>query len=204
MRHGETLANINLIYQGQGDSELSELGINESRQLAEALKTESFSGIYSSALSRSYETAGIIAEYHKLEVIKIPELAERNYGIFEGLSFNDIKQKYSEIYRTWIQHPDKAIIEGAETLEELQKRGVEAVSKILNKHKEQTILIVGHGGINRCILFYYMNLGLDNFWRIKQDNCCINIIEFDHHPMVTLLNSTWFLGEKRISRVGIY
>jgi len=86
----------------------------------------------------------------------------------------------------------------------MQERGVSAIEKLIAKHPGQTICVVGHGGINRCILFHYMNLWLDNFWRIRQDNCCINIIEFDSHPMVALLNSTWFLGERRISKVGIY
>jgi len=83
LRHGETQANLNQIYQGRGDSPLSELGIEESKQMAEALKGEPFSAVYSSNLSRSFKTAQIIAEKHKLEVVKIPELAERNYGVFE-------------------------------------------------------------------------------------------------------------------------
>jgi len=201
LRHGETLANINLIYQGQGDSPLSELGIDEAKLLAKALKTEQFTGLYSSNLTRSYETARIVSEHQKTEAVIIPELIERNYGIFEGLSFHEIKEKYPDLYLTWLKHPDKALIERAETLEDLQARGVAAVSKLIAKHEGQTFCIVGHGGINRGILFNYMNLGLDNFWRIRQDNCCINIIEFNRHPIVTLLNSTYFLGEKKISRI---
>jgi len=204
LRHGETAANIDLIYQGQGDSPLSELGIKESEKLAEALKSEPLADIYSSTLSRSYETAKLIASYHKLDVIKVPELKERHYGVFEGLAFQEIKHKYSDLYQQWLHHPDQAQIPQAETLEELQSRGVAAVENIIKRHKDQTVCVVGHGGINRCILFHYMNLTLDNFWRIKQDNCCVNIIEFDQHPMVTLLNSTWFLGEKRVSKIGIY
>jgi probable phosphoglycerate mutase len=204
LRHGETLANIELIYQGQGDSPLSELGVAESELLAKALENEKFAGIYSSTLARSSETANIIAKQSDLNIVKIPELAERYYGVFEGLTFESIKEKYPDIYQLWLTNPDKAIIKDAETLEELQRRGVKAVSNILKKHKGETICIVGHGAINRTILFHYMNLGLDNFWRIKQDNCCINIIEFDKHPMVTLLNSTYFLGEKRVSKISIY
>ncbi len=204
LRHGETLANINLIYQGQGDSPLSELGIKEAGSLADALKSETFSGIYASPLTRSHGTAKMIAKPHGLEVVKVPELTERYYGIFEGLSFKEIKSKYSELYEKWLNHPDQAMIPEAETLEQLQQRGIKAISRLIEEHKDRTICVVGHGGLNRTILFHYMNLGLDNFWRVRQDNCCINIIEFDRHPMVTLLNSTWFLGGKGISRVGIY
>ncbi len=204
LRHGETISNINSIYQGQGDSPLSELGLKEAELLAGALKTEKFSAIYSSTLKRSNDTANMIAKHHKIEAIKIPGLIERHYGDFEGLSYKEIKTKFPDLYDLWLKHPDKAIIENAETLEQLQTRGVKAISEIINKHQGQTICTVGHGGLNRAILFHYMNLGLDNFWRIKQDNCCINIVEFDNHPIVTLLNSTWFLGEKRISKLEAY
>lgn len=204
LRHGETLSNIELIYQGQGDSPLSELGLREGEELGKALAKEPFSAVYSSTLTRSYDTASFIAKHHNMDVTKVPELIERDYGDFEGLTFQEIKKRYPTEYDTWLKHPDKAIIPGAETLEELQSRGVYAINKLIAQHKDQTICVVGHGGINRAILFNLMNLTLDNFWRIKQDNCCVNIIEFDHHPMITLLNSTWFLGEKRVSKIAVY
>jgi broad specificity phosphatase PhoE len=204
LRHGETLSNVEMVYQGQGDSPLSSLGLEEAKQLAAALRSEKFSGIYCSTLLRSRETALLVGEHHKVTIIEVPELIERYYGAFEGLKFTDIKENYPEIYETWLHHPDRAKIPKAETLEELQARGVKAIEKIISQHKGKTVCVVGHGGINRTILFHYMNLGLDNFWRIKQDNCCVNILEFDRHPIVTLLNSTWFLGEKRVSKIEIY
>lgn len=204
IRHGETLSNVEMIYQGQGDSPLSSLGVEETKQLAAALRSEKFAGIYCSTLLRSMETARIVGEPHSLAPLPLPGLIERFYGDFEGLKFTDIKQNYPEIYEVWLHHPDRAKIPQAESLEELQTRGVKAIEKIISEHKGKTVCVVGHGGINRTILFHYMNLGLDNFWRIKQDNCCVNIIEFDRHPIVTLLNSTWFLGEKRVSKIEIY
>ena len=205
MRHGETVSNINLIYQGKGDSPLTELGREEAGQLGAALANEKFAAIYSSGLTRSLETARIIGEKCKISAItKVPDLNERDYGIFEGLGFEEIRRQYSELYELWITHPYKASIPEAETLDKFQARCVLAIQKIVASHPGQNICVVGHGGTNRCILFHYMNLALENFWRIKQDNCCINTIEFDRHPKVTLLNSTWFLGEKRVSRTGIY
>ena len=204
IRHGETLSNIEQIYQGQGDSPLSELGVSESRDLSGALKKEDFSAVYSSCLTRSNETAKLIAGPHRKEVVKVSELKERFYGDWEGLNFEEIKKKYPKVYGSWLENPAKTAIPKAEALEELQKRGVSAIEKLIDKHKGQTICVVGHGGINRTILFHYMNLELNNFWRIKQDNCCINIIEFAKAPTVLLLNSTFFLGEKRMKGSGYY
>lgn len=204
LRHGETTANIEQRYQGQGDTDLSELGIQEAGLLSKALSKERFSAVYSSTLIRSIRTAEMIAKPHHLDVIKLPEMKERFYGEWENMTFEDIKKKYGKIYDRWLLDPGKTIIPKAEKLEDLQKRGVTAIEGLLSKHKGGTICVVGHGGMNRTILFHYMNIDLNNFWKIKQDNCCVNIIEFDRMPSITLLNSTWFLGEKRVKGCGYY
>ena len=204
LRHGETQANLEQRYQGQGESHLSELGLDESQKLAKFLSKENFSAVYSSSLIRSYETARLIAKTHNLEVTKVPELVERHYGIWENLKFDEIKSKYPDIYGSWLIDPGKTLIPDAEPLLAVQKRGVMAVEALISKHQGETFCVVGHGGINRTILFHYMNIDLNNFWRIKQDNCCINIIEIDRMPIVTLLNSTIFLGEKRVKGSGYY
>jgi len=204
IRHGETQANLEQRYQGQGNSALSELGIREAKDLAAALKSEAFSAVYSSDLVRSLETAKIIAREHKLTPTALPGLKERFYGKWEGLTFDEIKKKYAKTYESWLEAPAKTKIPGAETLEELQQRGVRAVEQIIKRNEDKTVCVVGHGGLNRVILFHYMNLDLNNFWRIRQDNCCINIIEFSNIPSVMLLNSTWFLGEKRMKGSGYY
>jgi alpha-ribazole phosphatase/probable phosphoglycerate mutase len=204
LRHGETQSNIEQRYQGQGNSPLSELGIEESTELSKALQSEPIKAFYSSDLTRAHETAKIVAEPHGLQVKKLPGMKERFYGEWENLTFDEIKKKYPEIYETWLMDPAKAKIPGSETLEELQSRGVETIESTIKNHDGETICIVGHGGINRMILFHYMNLDLNNFWRIRQDNCCLNIIEFKNIPIVHLLNSTWFVGEKRMSGSGYY
>ena len=203
-RHGETQSNIEQRYQGKSNSHLTELGIKESNLLSDALKNIPFKAIYSSTLDRSNETAKIIAGPHNLDVTKVDGLKERDYGDWENLTFTDIKEKYSDIYEEWLKDPGLAKIPKAESLKDLQARGVKAIESIVKKHKGETIAVIGHGGINRVILFHYMNLDLDNFWRIKQDNCSINIIEFNRIPIVLLLNSTWFLGEKRMKESGYY
>ena len=204
LRHGETQANIEQRYQGQGESHLSELGIEESQELSNFLAREDFCAIYSSTLLRSYETAKIVAKPHKLDVTKIDDLKERNYGIWENMKFDEIRAKYPALYGSWLIDPGKTLIPGAETLEAMQKRGVTAIESIIEKHRGKTFCVVGHGGMNRTILFHFMNLGLNNFWRIRQDNTCINIIEIDKAPIITLLNSTSHLGEKRIKGSGYY
>lgn len=196
MRHGETLSNIAEIYQGQGNGQLSKNGIAQAKATAKYLSDTKIDVIYSSSLDRSYETASIVAKPHKLKVTKVPDLKERYYGEWEGLKFNIIARKYKELYKLWLKDPNLALIPGAEKLLDLQKRGVDAVEKIVKKHKNRTILIVGHGGINRTVLFHYIGVDLNHFWKIRQNNCCINIIEFRKpYPRVALINSTSHLSK---------
>jgi len=204
LRHGETQANLEQRYQGQGESHLSELGIEESGELSRFLSKEDFCAIYSSTLSRSYETAGIIAKPHNIDVVQVDELKERYYGIWENMTFADIRSKFPDIYGSWLIDPGKTLIPDAEQLDALQRRGVSAIEELISRHAGKTFCVVGHGGINRTILFHYMHIDLNNFWRIRQDNTCINIIEIDKAPIITLLNSTSHLGEKRIKGTGYY
>ena len=204
LRHGETLANLEQRYQGQGQSDLSSQGIEEAKELAKFLAREKFAAVYSSILSRSYETACFIAKPHKLGVQQVEGLAERNYGVWEDMTFEEIKKKYPQMYQSWLMDPGRTKITRAESLKAVQRRGVGAIEKIVKANKGRTVCVVGHGGLNRTILFHYMHMDLNNFWRIRQDNCCINLIEFNRIPMITLLNSTVFLGEKRIKGSGYY
>ncbi len=199
MRHGETVSNVLQIYQGQGNGILSEKGIGQAKAASAHLKGVRIDAVYCSDLVRAKNTAEIVARPHKLKVRTVRQLRERFYGSWEGLKFDEIKDKWPALYKKWLVQPNKAKIPGAETLKELQTRGVKALESIIRKNKGRTVLVVGHGGLNRGIIFHYLGLDLNSFWRIKQDNCCMNII--DHRPpapRVVLINSTCFLGENRL------
>lgn len=194
MRHGETLSNIKQLYQGQGDGELSPLGIKQAKASSKYLKGLDIEAIYSSDLQRAQKTAEEIAKPHKLGVEALRDLRERYYGDWEGLKFSTLAAKYKILYKKWLIDPDKALIPRAEKLRDMQKRGVKTIEMIAQRHRGKTVLIVGHGGINRAILFHYLGLDLNNFWKIRQSNCCINIIEFRKpYPKLVLMNASMHL-----------
>lgn len=207
LRHGETESNVARIYQGRGDSPLTQNGIMMTEELAEYLKGLDFKGIYCSDLSRGVETAKIIAKFHQVSPTLLPDLRERNYGVWEGLTFKEIAERYGDVYETWQHNPAEANIAEAETLEELQARALRALAVILEKHpgQEGNICIVGHGGVNRSIMFHYLGLDLNSFWKVRQSNCCVNVIEHNRHrKMVSLMNSTCFLKKSKVNRIPIY
>jgi len=183
MRHCTTDWAIEKRFQGNTDTSLNEKGRLHASEIGKNFKNfYKISEIYSSGLLRSYETAKIISEYLNLPVQKIYELNERSFGDWEGLTYNEIEKKYN--VEEYIKDPINFSIPNAESFNEFKERVLKGINFILKKHKEkihkdtsETILVVGHGGTNRIILCYALNIDYKNFFSINQDFGCINIIE---------------------------
>ncbi len=152
-------------------------------------ETPKLSAIYCSDLQRAVKSAKIIAESHRLTPIQVPTLRERNFGIWEGMSFTEIKEKYPAEFEAWAGNPLKYSPIGGESTIEVNERVVRALEDIIGLHTGQNISIVAHGGVNRIILCHIMGIPLENIFRIEQDYGAVNIIEFwDKYPVVKLLN----------------
>ncbi len=197
VRHGETEGSEVKRYKGSIDVPLSEKGIEQMEQVAKYLNRsyKTYSGlkaVYCSPLIRALKSAEIVAEPHGLKPIVIPDLRERSFGIWEGMSFNEIKDKYPEEFEAWAGNPLKYSPVGGESTLEVRDRVIIGLNKILNDHNSQgarNIAIVAHGGVNRIILCHIMGIPLENIFRIEQNFAAINIIEFhDKYPVVKLLN----------------
>ena len=198
-RHGETDSNAAQIYQGQGNGKLTKKGLSQAKGLAKTLSGFKIDSIYSSDLQRAFDTASMIAKSRKKQVKIEPRLKERFYGEWEGERFDKIIKNHNSIYKTWMKNPDNARIPAAETLKELQRRGMSGINSIIKRNKGKNVLVVAHGGINRTILFSFLGIDLNYFWRIKQDNCCINVVLIDDKtlvPKVLLVNYTPLEGNK--------
>lgn len=152
-------------------------------------ETQRLAAVYTSNLSRAVKSAEIIARPYKLKPIQMKELRERSFGIWEGMSFTEIKERYPEEFSAWAGNPLKySPIEGESTVE-VEKRVMKAVNTILKKHKGDEIAIVSHGGVSRIILCRLLGIPLENIFRIEQDYAAVNIIEFwNKYPVVKLLN----------------
>jgi len=172
---------------------LSERGIKQMKQVSKYIKNNSIynklSAVYCSDLSRAVKSAEIIAEPHSINPIVIPSLRERNFGIWEGMSFDEIREKYPREFAAWAGNPLKfSPMEGENTLE-VRERVINAFDEIMGKHNEEHIVIVAHGGVNRIILCHILGIPLENIFRIEQDYAALNIIEFwDKYPVVKLIN----------------
>ena len=215
IRHGETEGGQLNRYKGHIDVPLSENGIRQMERLSKYIvqnSSKSFkmvqsssnlnnveplnnieqlklNAVYCSDLSRALKSAEIIAKPHKLKPVIMPELRERNFGIWEGMSFNEIKGKYPQEFEVWVNNPLKFSPMQGESTIEVKNRALKAFNEILEKHYGENIAMVSHGGINRIILCHLLEIPFENIFRIEQDYGALNIVEFyDKYPVVKLLN----------------
>ena len=173
VRHGETLANINKIVQGQLPGELSPHGRLQARLLAQRLSEEKVSHIWSSTLTRARETAEEIVRFHKIKVETLPELKERCFGILEGKSFDDYFQALEKSGQPFFRFSPP----GGESLQELEGRVGPLMEKLQALPPSATILVIAHGIINKIILKVLLDKTFDDWQKIRQDNTCVNILE---------------------------
>jgi alpha-ribazole phosphatase len=196
VRHGETLWNLEMKYQGHCDVALTEKGIKQAELAADSLAKESISAVYASDLCRAFVTAEHIANKHHLQVATIPELREINFGQWEGLTYDKINNQWSDIMAKLFTHPDEVEIPDGETFREVKERATIALNTLIEKHPNETIVVVSHGGTIRTILCAVLNIPLNHLWNIKQDNTAINILEYyNNQTLVSLVNGTYHLHD---------
>ena len=188
IRHGETEGSEVKRYKGSIDVPLSEKGIRQIKRASDFIK-DKLTAVYCSPLSRALKSAEIISEPHGLKPVVIHGIRERSFGIWEGMSFDEIKEKYPEEFEAWAGNPLKySPVEGESTIE-VRDRVIRALDMILNNHNDEHIAIIAHGGVNRIILCHIMGIPLENIFRVEQDFAAVNIIEFwEKYQVVKLLN----------------
>lgn len=178
VRHGETAWNASGKFQGHSDVPLSDRGKEQAKAIAQRLALESIDSIYCSDLSRASETADIIAQPHNLKVTSLAELREINFGKWEGLTFDEISEKYGELSTNWWTRPLTTQIPSGERLQEVVKRCSKAINSIVTSHSGETVVVVAHGGIIRLIVGIALGLDLNSCWKLRIDNVSLTILEY--------------------------
>ncbi|MGB3429918.1 MAG: histidine phosphatase family protein [Burkholderiaceae bacterium] len=147
IRHGETAWNAEHRIQGHLDIPLSAAGVRQARRLAQRLANERVDAVYSSELARAWLTALPLAERLGLEVVPEPRLRERCFGVFEGLTLDEIAAQHPEAFRLWRARDPGWAMDGGESGQQLIDRVMEAMHDIAGRHRGETVAIVTHGGV---------------------------------------------------------
>jgi alpha-ribazole phosphatase len=190
VRHGEVEGAGTPRYNGHADVALSERGISQYFELRQRLSGFKITACYSSDLSRCVTGAGIISEQFKIEPILKRELRELNIGIWEGMTWAEIIEKYPEGWNARLADLVNYRVPQGENLLDLAGRALPAVREIVEQHRGEEVLVVGHGGMNRTILLDAIGAPLSSLFNIEQRYACLNIIDYyeDGKRTVSLLN----------------
>ena len=178
IRHGETPWNSERRVQGcRSDTELSQRGREQAEKIALVLRKQRVDAIYSSPLKRAVDTAKAIARACGLEVKVAFELREIDAGELEGLSQEELRKRYGEFWKEWRESNPSFPLPGGESLEELQRRAWGEIERIMGRHPEETVAVVGHLLANLAIICRALGLHLGNMGLLRQEPAAINILQ---------------------------
>lgn len=189
IRHGETEDADGRRYKGHIDVPLSEMGIVQIKRLSKYISRDTvLTAVYTSDLSRAVTSAEIVAEPHGIKPVSVKGIKERNFGVWEGMSFDEIREIWPEAFNAWAENPLEFSPMEGESTGEVRERAVKAFNEIVARHNGSTIAIMAHGGINRVLICELLGIPLENIFRIEQDFAALNVIELWDYPVVKHMN----------------
>lgn len=147
VRHGETAWNAEHRVQGQLDVPLNAVGLAQARAAAKVLGRERFDAVYSSDLSRARQTAAPTVELLSLALSLEKDLRERHYGIFERLTYAEVKARFPEDYARFEARDPEYAFRTGESLREFSARSISVLSRIVAQNENRSILVFTHGGV---------------------------------------------------------
>ena len=165
VRHGETEWNVIKRFQGQLNTPLTEKGMEKLRKTGKKLENVLFDEVYTSELGRTVASAEIILnenngyKNNKLELKKLAELNEVYFGVWQGLTYEEVFLKYPEEGNNYFYNVKNYKAENveAEKLEDALERFLKGINKILDSHESGNILVVTHGTVFEMFMNYVAN-----------------------------------------------
>ena len=161
VRHGETEWNAERRIQGQIDIGLNETGHRQAVAAGRWLKRADIVALYSSDLKRAWATAQAIGAEIGLTPTPLPEMRERRYGVFEGLTYDEAKARYPEGYGAFEGRNADYAFENGESLKAMFDRVSGKLKEVAARHVGQNVAVVLHGGVLDVINRFVRNNPLE-------------------------------------------
>ena len=190
VRHGETQWNQEKRFQGHVDIPLNERGIEQAYLLRARLERIAHSAnvpvgqLYavcvSSDLNRAHHTAKVLHGPNPTPLVSTPELRERHYGHLSGLTSDEMQAQFPHAFHGLKNRMPEAELTGGESLLGFYHRITSQVRRLIEQHRNQTILLVAHGGVLDCMYRLAQGEPLHTLRSWLLPNCALNVI--DHHP----------------------
>jgi probable phosphoglycerate mutase len=179
IRHGETDWNVEKRIQGHTDVPLNETGRAQAMAMAFNAAHQRFQAIYSSDLARTVETAKLLAQREEQDVKLLPQLRERHYGVFQGITAEEGAARYPAAYAHYVARDLNYDFETGESLLGFAERVREGIDWLVRHHSGQTIAAVSHSGLLDVVYRRATGRPLHTPRDFKIPNCALNWFHFD-------------------------
>jgi phosphoserine phosphatase len=195
VRHGHVEGISPERFRGRADLMLTAEGRRQAAATARRIHASwTPAAVYTSPLTRCRTTAEAIAKPFGLAPAALAGLIDIDYGKWQGLTPEEARARWPDEVDAWYRAPDWAAIPGGETLQQVLTRTVSALRDVIGRHPADAVVLVGHDSVNRVILLHTLGLRLSRYWRLGQQPCAINEIEFSADGFTILsMNETYHL-----------
>jgi|TARA_B100001750_G_scaffold186186_1_gene155341 probable phosphoglycerate mutase len=191
LRHGQAENNTKKILAGRSPNvNLTQTGLEQAEQAGEMLKSLNISAIYTSPIDRALQTAQIVSKHCGLEAVTDDRLIELDMGKFTMMPYNEIFEKHGNVFLKFYQGSDEVNENGVETFSQVQKRVTEMVDSVLNKHKDENVVLVTHMDPIKAMIGKVLDLKPEVLFELIIANASLNIFKNgDQKFYLTAINS---------------
>jgi len=193
IRHGESQANLDGVWNGRTDGELSESGEASLEALGRRLSDWQFDAVISSPLQRAVRTAESFAS----EVTIDEDFTEVDLGIWEGMRFTDVQERHGEELAEAIEKKDLPMGGTGETLQQVATRATGAVDRLFDQMGEdQRVAVVTHGGFLQPVLTRHLAGDGRRVHAFTSNTGITRIVHQFGLPRLASFNDTGHLGPR--------
>lgn len=178
IRHGQSKGNVDGVIYGKTDYDLTQEGRLQSEAVRQKLKYEKVDAVFSSPLKRAQNLAQLVASDHALQLYTDERISEMNYGVFEGLTLQEVEASYGVIYKRYLDEFETYIIPGGEGYSQFRERIFSFLEDLIAQ--EGHFIVVTHSGVIRESLIYLLQLKPEQVWHFKIEPACTIQISYEN------------------------
>lgn len=179
VRHGATKLSAEDRFAGSVDVELSAEGIYQASRLAERLADEKIAAVYASPMTRTMQTASILAEPHKLPLTLRDGLREISHGHWEEMHRAEVEVQFPEEFASWEEDPFTFAPKDGEAGVNVIARALPVIREIVLKHVGQNVIVVSHKATLRLLISSLLGFDARGYRdRLDQLPACLNVLDF--------------------------
>ena len=176
LRHGQAKNNTDRVLAGRTEGvPLTNAGIKQAKNTAQLLEHMHISAIYSSPIQRAKHTAEIVGNQNSLDVITDDRLIELDMGKFTGLPYDEIINSHGNVFMKFYNGELEIAHNGVETFSEVKKRVLGIVEHVIEKHRDENIVLVTHMDPIKAMLSTIIDISPTNLFELIIANASLNI-----------------------------